>query len=83
MDRGRKKAIVGEVVKKSGDKTIKVITKTLKRHPKYEKVIRRTASFMVHDEAGSAVVGDKVAIISCRPMSKTKKWRLSKVLTEK
>ena len=42
MDRVKKKPIVGEVVKISGNKTIKVVTKTLKRHPKYEKVIKYT-----------------------------------------
>lgn len=83
MDRPKKKGIVGEVVKKSGSKTVKVVTKTLRRHPKYEKVIRRTASYMVHDEKEQAKVGDKVTIVTCRPISKTKKWRLTEVLESK
>ena len=83
MDRAKKKPVVGQVVKKSGKKTIKVVTKTLNRHPKYEKVIRRTASFIVHDESGQASVGDKVSFIPCRPISKTKKWKLTKVLKKK
>jgi len=64
------------------DKTIVVeIVRTLK-HPLYERVIRTKAKLHVHDEKSEAGVGDTVRVMECRPLSKTKRWRLMEI-TEK
>lgn len=65
------------VVKKSSAQTIRVATKTTKVHPIYKKRYTRTRYYMVHDENESAKVGDEVTIVSCRPISKLKHWKLA------
>ena len=62
------------------DKTIVVKVETVKAHPKYKKVVRRSAKFHVHDERNSANVGDIVRIVETRPLSRTKHWRLAEIL---
>lgn len=69
-----------EVVGKSGDKSIKVAISYKVKHPKYGKYMRRRTSFIVHDEQNVAVVGDTVQVAQCRPMSKSKSWRLINVV---
>lgn len=71
-----------EVVGKSGDKSIKVESHYKVKHPKYGKYVRRKTSFMVHDEHNQAVVGDVVEVSECRPMSKSKSWRLVSVVSK-
>ena len=51
-----------------------------KLHPRYKKVVRRTAKFHAHDEQNQAHVGDVVRIVETRPLSKTKNWRLAEVV---
>jgi len=68
------------VVGKSGDKSIKVQIDYRIKHPVYGKYIRRQTRLGVHDEKNQAGIGDLVEIAACRPMSKTKSWRLVKVL---
>ncbi len=75
-----KKAIRGVVVSRSGDKSIRVRIDYLKKHPLYGKYIKRSVKLGVHDENNEAGLQDKVEIEECRPMSKTKSWRLVKVL---
>lgn len=70
----------GKVVSISGDKSIRVQMEYLVKHPKYGKYIKRRTKFGVHDEANLAQVGDTVEIVECRPMSKTKSWRLVKIV---
>jgi small subunit ribosomal protein S17 len=70
----------GLVVSRSGDKSIRVIIEWLTKHPKYGKYLKRTTKLGVHDEKNVAAVGDKVEISPCRPMSKTKSWRVVKVV---
>jgi len=70
----------GVVVSRSGDKSIRVIIEWLMKHPKYGKYLRRTTKLGVHDEKNVAAVGDKVEICACRPMSKTKSWRVVRVV---
>ncbi len=72
----------GEVVKKSTDKTISVVVRTRKMHPKYKKQYWVSHKYAVHDEKNIAVLGDTVIFQSCRPMSKTKRWRLMNVLSK-
>lgn len=68
------------VVSKSGDKSIKVAIGYKVKHPLYGKYIKRSTTFGVHDEHNKANVGDLVEVEQCRPYSKTKNWRLIKVL---
>ncbi|MBI2990505.1 MAG: 30S ribosomal protein S17 [Candidatus Magasanikbacteria bacterium] len=69
----------GVVLNKSGAKTIRVLVNTLKMHPKYRKQYTVTKTYGVHDGSARAVSGDKVVFEECRPISKTKKWRLVNV----
>jgi small subunit ribosomal protein S17 len=78
--RGRRQERQGKVVSSSTDKTIVVRVDTVKVHPRYKKVIRRSTKLHAHDEANEAKVGDVVLIVETRPLSKLKRWRLQKVV---
>ena len=78
--RGQRKERRGVVVSTAMDKTIVVRVDTVKPHPRYKKVVRRSAKFHAHDEENVANVGDLVRIVETRPLSKTKHWRLAEVL---
>ncbi len=52
----------------------------IKRHPRYQKVVRRSRRFHAHDEQNTAGVGDTVRIVETRPLSKTKRWRLAEIV---
>jgi small subunit ribosomal protein S17 len=77
--RNTRKVRKGVVISRSGDKTIVVQSECRKRHPEYGKVIRQFNKYHVHDEKNVAKVGDQVAIVECRPLSKMKRWRLTEV----
>jgi small subunit ribosomal protein S17 len=79
-ERGRRQERRGVVVSDAMDKTIVVKVDTVKAHPRYKKVIRRSAKFHAHDEQNAAKVGDVVRIVETRPLSKQKNWRLAEVL---
>jgi small subunit ribosomal protein S17 len=79
-DRGRRQERRGVVVSDSMDKTIVVKVDSIRSHPKYKKVIRRSIKFHAHDEENSAHVGDVVRIVETRPLSKTKHWRLAEIV---
>jgi small subunit ribosomal protein S17 len=68
------------VVSAAMDKTIVVRVDTVKPHPVYKKIVRRSHKFHAHDEANVAKAGDVVRIVETRPLSKTKTWRLAQVL---
>jgi small subunit ribosomal protein S17 len=74
--RGTRRVRNGEVVSKSGDKSLVVRAERRRVHPVYGKVVREFKKFHVHDEKNAAKVGDLVEIAECRPMSKMKCWRL-------
>ncbi len=78
--KGLRNRIVGEVVSRSGDKSVVIKADRLMRHPKFHRVVRKTKKYMVHDEQNVCKVGDKVEVIECRPLSKSKKWRLVRVV---
>lgn len=78
--RGRKNEVIGRVVSDKMDKTIGVEASRTFRHGKYGKFIRRTSVFKAHDEKNEAKVGDVVKIVESRPLSKTKRWKLEKVV---
>jgi small subunit ribosomal protein S17 len=81
-ERGRDQQRRGVVVSAAMDKTIVVRVDSIKAHPKYKKVIRRSKKFHAHDEQNQAKAGDVVRIVETRPLSKTKRWRLAEVLEE-
>jgi small subunit ribosomal protein S17 len=79
-ERGRSQQRRGVVVSAAMDKTIVVRVDSVKSHPKYKKVIRRSVKFHAHDEQNQAKAGDIVRIIETRPVSKTKRWRLAEIV---
>ncbi len=72
---------VGLVESDARDKTRKVVVAYKVKHPKYGKFISRRMVFQVHDEQNESKRGDRVEIAECRPISKTKSWRLVRVVT--
>jgi small subunit ribosomal protein S17 len=79
-ERRRRQERRGVVVSSGMDKTIVVRVDTVKAHPRYKKIIRRSSKFHAHDEQNQAKVGDVVRIVEARPLSKTKRWRLVEVV---
>jgi small subunit ribosomal protein S17 len=79
-ERGRRQERRGVVVSDAMDKTIVVKVESIRAHPRYKKVIRRSIKFHAHDEQNAAHVGDIVRIVETRPLSKTKNWRLAEIV---
>ncbi len=75
-----KKTLVGVVVSDKMDKTVTVELEDRKRHPKYGKFVKSYSRIKAHDEKNEAGMGDLVKVISCRPVSKEKCWRVIKIL---
>ena len=78
--RGHKKERVGEVVSAKMAKTIVVRVQRRFSHPQFKKVVTQFNKFYAHDEKSEAKAGDRVRIQECRPLSKTKRWRLVEVV---
>ena len=78
--RGLPKTREGLVVSDKMEKSIVVSTVRLMKHPQFKKYVRVTKKFHVHDEKNEAKAGDRVQIIETRPLSKTKRWRLLKIV---
>jgi small subunit ribosomal protein S17 len=72
--------MVGTVVSDKMDKTVIVLVERLFKHRFYHKYIKRRSRFAAHDETNSSRIGDRVMITQSRPYSKTKKWRVSKII---
>ena len=72
--------VTGRVASDKMDKTITVVVERLVRHPVYGKYIRRSTKLHAHDESNECRQGDLVTIQQCRPLAKTKSWKLVKVL---
>ena len=70
----------GVVTSAKGDKTITVKIDVVQRHRRYHKIMRSTTKLYAHDEANTAGEGDTVRVVECRPMSRSKRWRLTDVL---
>ncbi len=79
-ERKKRPARIGVVSSARRDKTIKVTVIYLVRHPKYGKYLRRHTVLHAHDEQNAAGRGDLVEVAECRPLSKTKHWRLVRVV---
>ncbi|HMQ14432.1 MAG TPA: 30S ribosomal protein S17 [Phycisphaerae bacterium] len=71
---------IGVVTSDVREKTISVTAMRQVKHPKYEKLLRRRVVYQVHDDKDDARVGDRVEIMECRPISKTKSWRLVRII---
>jgi small subunit ribosomal protein S17 len=80
VERGHKKERVGEVVSAKMAKTIVVRVQRRFPHPRYKKVVTAYSKFYAHDEKSEAKAGDRVRIQECRPLSRTKRWRLVEVV---
>ena len=80
MPRGKYKTKIGTVVSDKMDKTVVVDVIQIKKDPAYKKAVKRNTKFKAHDEKEECKVGDKVLILETRPYSKTKRWRVSKIL---
>ena len=78
--RGQRQVKVGTVVSNAMEKTIVVSVDKTVTHPLYHRQMTRSSKFHAHDEGNECNVGDTVEIVSCRPLSKTKRWRLREVL---
>lgn len=77
---GKKRQVVGMVVSDKMDKTVVVQVERLVKHKLYKKYIRRRAKFSAHDESNACREGDKVLIAESRPLSRTKRWRVSRIV---
>ena len=75
-----KREIQGVVVKSSGDKTVSVLVERRVMHPRYHKTVRRFKKYLIHDEKNEVEVGDIVTALECRPLSKTKSYRLKAIV---
>jgi small subunit ribosomal protein S17 len=76
-----KRTLTGQVISDKMNKTRTVLVERLVKHPKYGKFIRRSTKLHAHDEENRSREGDVVMIEECRPLSKTKAWRLHKIVT--
>jgi small subunit ribosomal protein S17 len=74
------KTRIGLVVSDKMNKTRVVAVERAFRHPRYERVIKRTSRFKAHDERNEAHLGDRVLIVETRPLSKDKRWRIKEIL---
>ena len=72
--------VIGMVTSDKVSKTRKVVFEYLARHAKYNKFVKRQTVLHVHDEKNESRVGDQVEVMSCRPISKTKTWRLVRIV---
>ena len=80
LSRGYRKTREGLVVSDKMDKTVVVEVEDRVKHPKYGKVIRRTKRYKAHDAENACGVGDRVLLTETRPLSATKRWRVSQII---
>jgi len=79
-DRAERKTKVGVVSSSKMDKSITVLVQRRIKHPIYGKFVKKTKKFMAHDDKNECNEGDTVRIMECRPLSKSKRWRMVEVL---
>ena len=80
IEAGVRRAVRGSVIRARSDKSITVLVVRQFKHPLYKKYIRRSTRLHAHDESNDCKEGDTVLIAECRPLSKTKSWRVIRVL---
>jgi len=78
--RGKKRQMIGTVVSNKADKTVTVLVERLVKHQMYHKYVRRRTKFGAHDGRNDCRMGDRVLITESRPLSKTKRWRVSEIV---
>ena len=78
--RNARRVLQGTVTSSKGIKTISVSVERTYKHPKYGKYVRKRKKYLAHDENDQAGVGDTVEIVSTRPLSKLKRWRLVRIV---
>ncbi len=78
--RGLKREVLGVVVGNKADKTVAVVVDRLVKHRFYHKYMKRRTKLYAHDQNNDCGVGDRVLIRESRPLSKTKRWRVSRIL---
>lgn len=76
----RRKTVIGVVSSSKMSKTITVKLERRVKHPRYGKFVKRTTVYKAHDEENKAGNGDKVEIVETRPLSKSKRWRLVRII---
>ena len=79
-ERNLRKERTGVVVSNKMDKSVVVLVERKVKHPKYGKFIKKSKRFVAHDEKNECGIGDTVRIMETRPLSKTKRWRLVKIV---
>ena len=79
-ERGKKRQLIGTVTSNKADKTVTVLVERLVKHRLYLKYVRRRTKFAAHDDQNDCRIGDKVQISESRPLSKTKRWRVVKIV---
>ena len=79
-ERNMRKEIIGKVVSNKMEKSIVVSVERRVKHPIYGKTLKKTSTFMAHDEKNEASIGDTVQIMETRPLSKRKRWRLVTII---
>jgi len=80
IERGMKRQVAGVVVSNQMNKTVIVAVERLVKHRIYQKYVKRQTKFAAHDETNSCQIGDTVQITESRPLSRTKRWRVSKIV---
>ena len=78
--RKMRRQVVGTIVSNKMDKSVVVQVERLVKHPLYKKYIRRRNKYMAHDNENSCQIGDRVLITESRPVSKVKRWRVSRII---
>ena len=72
--------LIGRVISDKMNKTVTVLVERRVKHPLYKKYIRRSTRIHAHDETDDCNVGDAVSIVQCRPLSRTKSWRVHEII---
>ncbi|RPD49922.1 30S ribosomal protein S17 [Hymenobacter sediminis] len=80
VERNLRKEIIGRVTSSKMDKSITVVVESKMKHPIYGKFVTKSTKFMAHDENNECGEGDTVRIMSTRPLSKNKRWRLVEIV---
>ena len=80
MERNHRKERIGIVTSNKMNKTITVASRFKEKHPIYGKFVSKTKKYYAHDEKNETNVGDRVRIMETRPLSRTKRWRLTEII---
>lgn len=78
--RGMQTTSVGTVVSNKADKSVVVKVERILKHPLYKRYVRRSNTFMAHDESNACNIGDQVEIVQSRPLSARKRWRVRRIV---